>query len=121
MITKFSRIKNIIFPNKKTNYIVITILFLGVITGALFSTMIDLNDNNIYVNEINTLDCYDISINIVSDHFSSKLIPLWNDVWIDDSFDEICMRKDQYHAFSDDAPYYRSKSFYIAASALEQR
>ena len=52
MITKFSRIKNIIFPNKKTNYIVITILFLGVITGALFSTMIDLNDKKLVLEKI---------------------------------------------------------------------
>lgn len=52
MITKLSRIKSIIFPNKKINYIVITILFLGVITGALFSTMIDLNDKKLVLEKI---------------------------------------------------------------------
>ena len=52
MITKLSNIKSIIFPNKKINYIVITILFLGIITGALFSTMIDLNDKKIVLEKI---------------------------------------------------------------------
>lgn len=52
MITKLSRIKSIIFPNKKINYIVITILFLGVITGAIFSTMIDLNDKKLVLEKI---------------------------------------------------------------------
>ena len=52
MITKLNRIKNIIFPNKKINYTVITILFLGVITGALFSTMIDLNDKKLVLEKI---------------------------------------------------------------------
>ena len=52
MITKLSNIKSIIFPNKKINYTVITILFLGIITGALFSTMIDLNDKKIVLEKI---------------------------------------------------------------------
>ena len=52
MITKLSRIKSIIFPNKKINYTVITILFLGVITGALFSTIIDLNDKKLILEKI---------------------------------------------------------------------
>ena len=52
MITKLSRIKSIIFPNKKINYTVTTILFLGVITGALFSTMIDLNDKKLVLEKI---------------------------------------------------------------------
>ena len=52
MITKLSRIKSIIFPNKKINYIVITILFLGVITGAIFSTMININDKRLVLEKI---------------------------------------------------------------------
>jgi len=52
MITKLRRIKSIIFPNKKINYTVIIILFLGVITGAIFSTMIDLNDKKLVLEKI---------------------------------------------------------------------
>ena len=52
MINKLSRIKSIIFPNKKINYTVITILFLGVISGAIFSTIIDLNDKNLVLEKI---------------------------------------------------------------------
>ena len=52
MINKYSRIKNIIFPNKKINFTVITILFLGVISGAIFSNIIDLNDKKLVLDKI---------------------------------------------------------------------
>lgn len=52
MINKFNRIKSIIFPSKKINYTVITILFLGVISGAIFSTIIDLNDKKLVLEKI---------------------------------------------------------------------
>lgn len=52
MINKYNRIKNIIFPSKKINYTVITILFLGVISGAIFSTIIDLNDQKLVTDKI---------------------------------------------------------------------
>ena len=53
MINKYTRIKNIIFPNKRINFIVITILFLGVISGAVFSNIIDLNDKKLVLDKIN--------------------------------------------------------------------
>ena len=52
MITKLNKIKSIIFPSKKTNFFVITILFLGVISGAIFSTIIDLNDKKLVIDKI---------------------------------------------------------------------
>lgn len=52
MINKYSRIKSIIFPSKKINYTVITILLLGVISGSIFSTIIDLNDKKLVIDKI---------------------------------------------------------------------
>ena len=52
MINKYTRIKNIIFPSKKINFTVITILFLGVISGAIFSNTIDLNDKKLVIDKI---------------------------------------------------------------------
>lgn len=52
MINKYNNIKSIIFPNKKINIFVITILFLGVISGATFSNIIDLNDKKLVIEKI---------------------------------------------------------------------
>lgn len=52
MMNKYSKIKSIIFPSKKTNIFVITILFLGVISGAIFSNIIDLNDKKLVLDKI---------------------------------------------------------------------
>lgn len=52
MINKCSKIKSIIFPSKKINYIVISILILGVISGSIFSTIIDLNDKKMVIEKI---------------------------------------------------------------------
>ena len=52
MINKYSKIKNIIFPSKKINFTIIIILFLGVISGAIFSNIIDLNDQKIVLEKI---------------------------------------------------------------------
>jgi len=54
MINKFNNLKRIIFPSKKTNLSVITILFLGVISGAIFSNIIDLNDQKLVIDKIQT-------------------------------------------------------------------
>ena len=55
MINKFNKIKSILFPNKKINYFVFTILFLGIISGAIFSNIIDLNDQKLVVDKIKLL------------------------------------------------------------------
>jgi len=55
MINKFNRIKSIIFPSKKINFFVITVLFLGVISGAIFSNIIDLNDKKLVIEKIELL------------------------------------------------------------------
>ena len=52
MINRLSKISSIIFPNKKINFFIITILFLGVISGAIFSNIIDLNDQKLIVDKI---------------------------------------------------------------------
>lgn len=55
MIKKFNNIKSIIFPSKKINYTVIAILLLGVISGSIFSTIIDLNDQKLVTDKIQLL------------------------------------------------------------------
>lgn len=55
MIKQFNKINRIIFPSKKINYFVLAILFLGVITGAIFSNIIDLNDQKLVTNKIELL------------------------------------------------------------------
>ena len=55
MINKFNKIKSIIFPSKKINFFVIIILFLGVVTGAIFSNVIDLNDQKLVTDKIQAL------------------------------------------------------------------
>jgi len=55
MTNKFNKIKSIIFPSKKINFFVLTILFLGVISGAIFSNIIDINDQKLVITKIETL------------------------------------------------------------------
>ena len=55
MINKFNKIKSILFPSKKINFFVIIILLLGVTSGAIFSTIIDINDKNLVIDKIKTL------------------------------------------------------------------
>lgn len=55
MLNKYNRIKNIIFPSKKINFFVIAILFLGVISGAIFSNIIEINDRNLVIDKIELL------------------------------------------------------------------
>ena len=55
MINKFNKINSIIFPSKKINYFVLAIIFLGVITGAIFSNIIDLNDQKLVTDKIELL------------------------------------------------------------------
>ena len=55
MINKFNKIKSILFPSKKINFFVITVLFLGVISGSIFSNMIDLNEQKLVTDKIELL------------------------------------------------------------------
>jgi len=52
MIKKINNIKSIIIPNKKTNIFAISILFLGIILGAIFVNIIGLNDQNLVIEKI---------------------------------------------------------------------
>ena len=55
MINKFNKIKSILFPSQKINFFVITVLFLGVISGSIFSNMIDLNEQKLVIDKIKLL------------------------------------------------------------------
>lgn len=52
MIYKLSDIKRIVLPYKKVNIFVISVLFLGVIAGAVFSTIINNNDQMLVIEKI---------------------------------------------------------------------
>lgn len=52
MKNKYKQLKEIIFPNKKINFLVITILLLGVISGSIFTTIIQENDKQIIIDKI---------------------------------------------------------------------
>jgi len=76
MIKKYNNIRSIVLPNKRTNIFVISILFLGVIAGAIFANIININDkslvidkislfiDNINTNSLNSLDVLKNSISI---------------------------------------------------------
>ena len=52
MTKKYSYIKSIILPNNKINIFALCILFLGVITGGVFSGIIGLNDKTLVIDKI---------------------------------------------------------------------
>ena len=52
MVKKYSSIKSIILPCKSINYFVIIVLFLGIILGAIFSTIISINDKNLVIEKV---------------------------------------------------------------------
>ena len=52
IMKKYRNIKSIILPNKKINIFVISILFLGIIAGSLFGSIINMNDQNIVIDKI---------------------------------------------------------------------
>ena len=53
MKRNFSNIKKILFPHHKINIFIITVLFLGIISGAIFSNIIDINNKNLVIDKIN--------------------------------------------------------------------
>ena len=55
MVKKYSNIKNIILPNKKTNFLALSVLFLGVVLGAIFSVIISMNDKTLVIDKIKLL------------------------------------------------------------------
>ena len=52
MNNKLSNISSIIFPNKRITIFVISILFLGIISGAIFVNIIGLNDKALVLDKI---------------------------------------------------------------------
>jgi len=53
MTKKYNNIKSIIFPSKKTNIVVICIIFLGLIAGSIFCNIVGVNDKNLVIEKIN--------------------------------------------------------------------
>ena len=49
---KYTKIKRLIVPHKKINIFVVCILILGVIAGAIFSSILGLNDKKIVIEKI---------------------------------------------------------------------
>ena len=54
MDKKLTKIKNIILPSKKTNYFIITILILGLISGSVFLMVLNETDKTSVLNQIQT-------------------------------------------------------------------
>ena len=54
IMKKYRNIKSIILPSKKTNIFVIFILFLGIILGAIFASIININDKTLVIDKITT-------------------------------------------------------------------
>ena len=54
MNKKLTKIKNIILPSKKTNYFIITILILGIISGSVFLMVLNETDKTSVLNQIQT-------------------------------------------------------------------
>lgn len=52
MNSKINSIKSIIFPSKKINIFVISILFSGLISGAVFGNIISINDKTLVIDKI---------------------------------------------------------------------
>ena len=52
MTKKYNNIKSIIFPSKKVNISVISIIFIGVIAGSIFSNIVCINDKNLVIEKI---------------------------------------------------------------------
>jgi len=53
MKNKISNTIRLIFPYKKVNLFVVMLFFLGIIFGALFAGIIDVNDRNLVIEKIN--------------------------------------------------------------------
>ena len=52
MNNRLTNISRIVFPNKRITIFVITVLFLGIITGAIFVNIIGLNDKTLVLDKI---------------------------------------------------------------------
>jgi len=54
MDKKFSRIRNIILPNKKINYTILGVLLIGIISGSIFLTVLNETDKMAVTTQIQT-------------------------------------------------------------------
>lgn len=52
MKNRISKCIKIVFPFKKINFFVLSLFFLGLILGAVFSTVININDQNLVIEKI---------------------------------------------------------------------
>lgn len=54
MRKKYNNLLSIIIPNKKINIFVLSIIIIGVTLGAIFSNIIDINNQNLVIEKINS-------------------------------------------------------------------
>lgn len=80
MKKKLNSIQNIIFPCNKINLFVIIILFLGIISGAIFSNIIDINNQKLVIDKIN------LFLNNINDNNINSLIAFKNSTIINFSY-----------------------------------
>lgn len=52
MLKKYRSIKSILFPSKKLNIFILSIIILGITLGSIFSTIITQNDQNLIIEKI---------------------------------------------------------------------
>ena len=85
-----------------------------------YTAQFSLPSHYLYADEdINTLDCYDITICMKYNDKTTKLIPLWADVWYSSTNKLVGMRNKEYHNFNDSDPYYEKKYFTIDYNELQ--
>ncbi len=78
MLKKYRSIKSILFPSKKLNIFILSIIILGIILGSIFSTIITQNDQNIVIEKIKLFitNISDNSLNTITSFKNSISINL---------------------------------------------
>lgn len=78
MLKKYRSIKSILFPSKKLNIFILSIIILGIILGSIFSTIITQNDQNLVIEKIKLFitNISDNSLNTITSFKNSISINL---------------------------------------------
>ena len=78
MLKKYRSIKSILFPSKKLNIFILSIIILGIILGSIFSTNITQNDKNLVIEKIKLFitNISDNSLNTITSFKNSISINL---------------------------------------------
>lgn len=78
MLKKYRSIKSILFPSKKLNIFILSIIILGIILGSIFSTIITQNDQDLVIEKIKLFitNISDNSLNTITSFKNSISINL---------------------------------------------